>query len=102
MGSFLYYIIDAILGLLAIAIIASVILSWLIAFNVINTRHPIVGQIGHFLDAVTRPMLGPLQKVIPPLGAVDLTPLIALIIIQGIRSYLLPWVFHPIIAALGG
>ena len=102
MGSFIYYIIDAILGLLAFAIIASVILSWLIAFNVINTRHPIVGQIAHFLDAVTRPVLWPLQKVIPPLGAVDLTPLIALIIIQGIRSYLLPWVFQPIIAALGG
>ena len=102
MGSFLYYIIDAILGLLAVAIIASVILSWLIAFNVINTRHPIVGQIERFLDAVTRPVLWPLQKVIPPLGAVDLTPLIALIIIQGIRSYLLPWIFHPIVAALGG
>ena len=91
MGQFLYYIIDAILGLLAIAIIASAILSWLIAFNVINTRHPIVGQIARFLDAVTRPILRPLQKVIPPLGAVDLTPLIALIIIQGVRGYLLPW-----------
>ncbi len=102
MGQFLYYIIDAILGLLAIAIIASAILSWLIAFNVINTRHPIVGQIARFLDAVTRPILRPLQKVIPPLGAVDLTPLIALIIIQGVRGYLLPWIFHPIVAALGG
>ena len=102
MGQFLYYVIDGVLGLLAIAIIASAILSWLIAFNVINTRHPIVGQIERFLWAVTRPVLWPLQKVIPPLGAVDITPLVALLLIQGVRSYLLPWIFRPIVAALGG
>jgi YggT family protein len=102
MGMFLYQIVDGILGLLAIAIIASAILSWLIAFNVINTRHPIVHQIERFLWVVTRPVLWPFQRFIPPLGAVDITPLIALLVIQAARSYLLPWLFGPIVRVLGG
>ncbi|MEI9966009.1 MAG: YggT family protein [Caulobacteraceae bacterium] len=102
MGLFLYKIIDGLLGLLSIAIIAAAVMSWLIAFNVMNDRHPIVRQIERFLWAVTRPVLWPLQKVIPPLGTVDVTPIIALLIIQAARSYLLPWLFRPIVGVLGG
>ncbi len=102
MGRFLYAVTGGILDLLSIAIIASAVLSWLIAFNVINTRHPMVGQINRFLWAVTRPLLWPLQRVIPPLGSVDVTPIIALLILSAARNYLLPWVFAPIIGALGG
>ena len=103
MGRFLYSITDGLLGLLVIAIFASVILSWLVHFNVINYRHPIVRQIEGFLQVVTRPVLWPIQKVIPPLGGgIDISPIIAFLIIQAARSYLLPWIFSPIIAALGG
>ena len=100
MASFLYYILDAILGLLIWAIIINAILSWLVAFDVINLRNRIAYQIAHFLDAVTRPVLRPLQKIIPPIGGVDITPIIVLLIIQGIRQYLLPLAFGPIIAVL--
>jgi len=102
MAGFLYMIIDGLLGLLSIAIIAAAVMSWLVAFNVMNDRHPVVRQIERFLWAVTRPVLWPLQKVIPPLGSVDVTPIVALLIIQAARSYLLPWLFAPLAAALGG
>jgi len=100
MGSFLYFIVDALLGLLVIAIIISAILSWLVAFDVINLRNRMVYNIAHFLDAVTRPVLRPVQKIIPPIGGVDISPIIVLLIIQGIRQYLLPLAFGPVIAVL--
>ena len=100
MGSFLYYIVDGLLGLFVVAVIISAVLSWLVAFDVINLRNRAVYSIAHFLDAVTRPVLRPVQKIIPPLGGVDISPIIVLLIIQGIRQYLLPLAFGPIIAVL--
>jgi YggT family protein len=87
---FLYFVIDGLLGLLVLAIIISAILSWLVAFDVINLRNRFVYNIAHFLEAVTRPILAPVQKIIPPLGGVDISPIIVLLVIQAFRSYLLP------------
>ena len=100
MGSFLYFIIDGLLGLLVVAIIISAILSWLVAFDVINLRNPAVYSVARFLDAVTRPILRPVQKIIPAIGGVDISPIIVLLVIQGIRQYLLPLAFGPIISLL--
>jgi YggT family protein len=91
---FLYAIIDGLLGLLVIAIIISAVLSWLVAFDVINLRNRFVYNVAHFLDAVTRPVLRPVQKVIPPIGGVDISPIIVLLVIQAFRSYLLPLVLQ--------
>lgn len=101
MGSFLLFIVDALLNLLVIAIIISAILSWLVAFDVINLRNPMVYNVARFLDAVTRPILRPFQKIIPAIGGVDISPIIVLLILQGIRIYLLPLAFGPIIRVLG-
>ena len=87
---FLYFILDGLLGLLVVAIIISAILSWLVAFDVINLRNPMVYNVARFLDAVTRPILRPVQKIIPAIGGVDISPIIVLLVIQGIRIYLLP------------
>lgn len=87
---FLYFIIDGLLGLLVIAIIISAILSWLVAFDVINLRNQFVYNTARFLDAVTAPLLRPVQKVIPAIGGVDISPIIVLLVIQAFRSYLLP------------
>jgi YggT family protein len=89
---FLYFVLDGLLGLLVLAIIISAILSWLVAFDVINLRNRFVYNIAHFLDAVTRPILRPVQRIIPPLGGVDISPIIVLLLIQGFRSYILPQV----------
>lgn len=88
--NFVFFILDAILGLLIFAMIASAILSWLVAFDVINLRNAFVYNVARFLDAVTRPILAPFQKIIPPLGGVDITPIIAILVISGIQRFLLP------------
>jgi len=89
-AGFIYFIVDQLFFLLWLAIIVSAILSWLFAFDVINYRNRFVGQLANFLDSVVTPVLAPLRRFIPPLGGMDITPIIALLIISGIRTYLLP------------
>lgn len=101
MGSFLFFVVNGLLNLLVLAIIVSAVMSWLVAFDVINLRNQFVYQLSRFLDAVTRPLLRPVQKVIPALGGVDISPIIVLLVIQGARIYLLPLIFAPIIRAIG-
>ncbi|MNV25157.1 YGGT family protein [compost metagenome] len=95
---FIFFILGALLQLLLFAIIANAILSWLFAFDVINYRNRFVAQVAEFLDRFTSPVLAPLRRFIPPLGGMDLTPIVALLIIQGVQGYLLP-PLH--VAALG-
>ncbi len=99
---FISYIGDAILGLLILAIVANAILSWLVAFDVVNLRNRFVYQFSRLLDAVTAPILRPLQKIIPSLGGIDITPLIALIILQGVRVYLWSGLINYLIRIAGG
>jgi YggT family protein len=87
---FVFYIINALLGLLVWAIIISAILSWLVAFDVINLRNRFVYSVSRFLDAVTRPVLAPFQRIIPTLGGVDISPIIAILVIGGVQRYILP------------
>ena len=101
MGGFLEHIIEALLQLMVLAIIISAVLSWLVAFDVINLRHPVARQIVIFLDAVTRPILRPIQRIIPPLGGFDISPIIAIIILQAAEQYLVPWIFGFVRPVLG-
>jgi YggT family protein len=101
MGGFLEYIVEALLQLMVLAIIISAVLSWLVAFDVINLRHPVARQIVVFLDAVTRPVLRPIQAIIPPLGGFDISPVIAIIILQGAEQYLVPWLFGMLRPVIG-
>jgi len=87
---FVFFILGSLLGLLRLAIIVSAILSWLFAFDVINHRNRFVNQLADVLDRIVSPVLAPLRKVIPPLGGVDVTPIIALLLITGVMNYLLP------------
>ncbi|MEM1020144.1 MAG: YggT family protein [Pseudomonadota bacterium] len=73
---------DTLLMLYAWAIIISAIISWLIAFNVINTRNQFVYAVTDILHRITAPVLRPLQRIIPDLGGVDISPLILYLIIQ--------------------
>ncbi len=93
MGSFLNFIFDNLLRLLVYVIVANAILSWLVAFDVVNLRNRVVANIAHFLDAVCRPVLAPFRRFIPSLGGVDITPVIALLVIDGARIYILPRIF---------
>ena len=97
----LFQLIRVVLGLLVWAIIISAILSWLVAFDVINLRNRFVANVAHFLDAVTRPILRPIQRIIPPLGGVDISPIIAILVLQGVNRYLLPWLAQPLYRLIG-
>ena len=101
MGSFLYYVVDSLLGLLILVLLISAVLSWLIVFDVVNTRNRFVGAVHRFTEAVTRPVLAPFRRFIPPLGGVDVSFIVAFLVLQGARTYLLPLVFRPLIAAVG-
>lgn len=101
MGSFLLFVVSGVLTLLIWAIIINAVMSWLVAFDVINLRNQFVYNVSRALDAVTRPVLAPFQRFIPPLGGVDITPIIALLVIQGAQIYLLPLLFRPLIAMMG-
>ena len=87
---FLLFIVRALLNALVWAIIISAVLSWLVAFDVINLRNQFVYNIARFMDAVTRPVLRPVQKVIPAIGGVDISPVIVIIVIQAALIYLIP------------
>ncbi len=77
MGSFLF-IFNAAVDIVFFIVIAHVILSWLVAFEVVNTRQPIVSQIGRTLYQLTEPMLRPIRKVLPDMGGIDLSPIVLL------------------------
>jgi YggT family protein len=62
-------------------IVASVVASWLVAFGVVNTRNHIVYRVLDILNRATEPLLRPLRRLIPPMGGLDLSPMIALLII---------------------
>ena len=102
MGLFLFQVLSGLISLAEFLIIAAAILSWLVAFGVLNMRNPTVARILGGLDAVTRPLLAPFRRFIPAIGGIDVTPIIALIVLEAVRTALLPWLFRPIIGVLGG
>jgi YggT family protein len=78
-------------------IIASVVLSWLLAFNVVNYQSQVVRSIHEFLYRATEPALKPIRNILPNLGPIDLSPFVLLLIIiflkQIIFRYIYPNVF---------
>jgi YggT family protein len=77
----LLQIADLLLGVLRWIIIIQAIMSWLVAFNVINTYNDFVRQLLFALDKITEPIYRPIRKVMPDFGQLDLSPLVALLLI---------------------
>jgi YggT family protein len=73
-------------------IIIAVIVSWLIAFNVINTRHQAVGVITDMLYRLTEPVFRPIRNLMPNFGGLDLSPLIVLLIIYVLQRWLADYI----------
>ena len=84
----LFQTIDLALNLYTWVLIASAIFSWLYAFNVINSSNQFVNSVGMFLYNVTEPLLRPIRRVLPNLGGIDISPIILLLIIFFIRSFM--------------
>ena len=88
----LLWLIDTIITLYIWLLIASAILSWLVAFNVVNSRNPIVANIGEFLYRITEPALRPIRAILPNLGGIDISPVILIILLLFLQR-LIYWLY---------
>jgi YggT family protein len=82
--------ISYVLTLYLYVVIAMAILSWLIAFNVVNTRNQVVHMIAELLYRLTEPALRPIRSFLPNFGGIDISPVILFLIIIFIQSVILP------------
>ena len=78
-------------------VIAAVILSWLVAFNVINTRNPFVAAVAEFLYRITEPVLRPIRNLMPHLGGIDISPIILFLIIILIQRVIVYYIYPNVI-----
>jgi len=86
-------IISLIITLLIWIIVIQAILSWLVAFNVINTYNGFVRQLLYGLHRITEPLLRPIRRILPDLGGLDFSPMVLILILIALRDYLIPGIF---------
>src|ERR1700689_2258042 len=79
---------DAVLSLYISVIVIGAILSWLVAFGVINMHNRFVQMMSDFIYRATEPVLRPLRRILPPMGGLDLSPLVLILIIIFLQSFL--------------
>ncbi len=84
----LFILLSQIITLYVWLVIASAVLSWLVAFNVVNTQNRFVYAIGDFLHKVTEPALRPIRNIMPNLGGVDISPIILILGLYFLRNLL--------------
>jgi YggT family protein len=83
------WLINNIFNLVWWLILASVVLSWLFAFNIVNVNNPTVRQISYGLSRLTEPLLAPIRRILPQMGGLDLSPIILLILLEFLRQLLI-------------
>jgi YggT family protein len=98
---FLYVVVHYLIQAVVWLVVASVIASWLVAFDVINMRNRLANQTVRFLDAITRPILRPIRRIIPPLGGIDISPAILIILLMAIDQVLLPAALSALVSHVG-
>ena len=79
------FVFNTVIDLYLFVIIAAVVVSWLIAFGVLNTYNPLARSLVHMLDALTEPVFRRVRRIIPPLGGLDLSPLIVFILLEALQ-----------------
>jgi YggT family protein len=77
-------------------IVVQAIMSWLIAFNVINTYNDAVRTVWDALKVMTEPLYRPIRRVLPDFGALDLSPLVVLLILYILSSIVIPRLYQPV------
>ena len=101
MGYAIAWLVNTIIGLVIFLVIAQAILSWLIAFNVLNVRNRFVRQVAGGLERLTDPLLRPLRRFIPNLGGIDITPVILILALQFLQILFNRSVAPALVGALG-
>ncbi|SMX31898.1 YggT family protein [Maliponia aquimaris] len=84
----LFQILNMILSIVVFVIVAHVIMSWLINFQVLNLRQPLVAQIWHGLNRLLDPLYSRIRRLLPAMGGLDLAPLVALIGVYALQIIL--------------
>jgi YggT family protein len=84
----LFQILDLLLQVMMWIIVAQAILSWLVAFNVINTSNHFVRSLLHALDRMTSPIYRPIRRILPDFGGLDFSPMVVLLLIYVLRILL--------------
>ncbi|OYX20876.1 MAG: YggT family protein [Rhodobacterales bacterium 32-66-9] len=84
----LYQILTLILDIVVFIILAHVIMSWLINFQVLNIRQPLVSQIWYGLNRMLEPLYAPVRRLLPAMGGLDLAPLVVLIAVYALQIIL--------------
>ena len=82
------YVLIQIIGLYRYLLLAYVIVSWLIAFNVVNTRNQVVAAVADFLYKISEPVLGPIRRRLPNFGGLDISPILVFFLLLLIELYL--------------
>lgn len=65
-----------------------IVMSWLISFNVINTRNQFVAGLWRVINAITEPILRPIRRILPPTGGFDLSPIVVFVIIFFLQQWI--------------
>jgi len=79
------FLFDSLIGLVILVVIVNAIISWLVAFDIVNLRNPAMYRVVRTLDAVTEPLLRPIRRILPSLGGMDLSPIILLLLLQATK-----------------
>ncbi len=84
----IFQVLDLLLRVLTWVIIIQAILSWLVAFNVINTYNDFLRQLLGALDRITEPLYRPIRRILPDFGGIDFSPIVVLLLIYVLRILL--------------
>ncbi|GAB4131465.1 MAG: YggT family protein [Rhodothalassiaceae bacterium] len=84
----LIMLIDSVLAIFSTIVIVWAIMSWLVAFNVINTHNRFVAIVMDFLYRITEPPLRPIRRILPDFGGIDISPIVLLLLILFLRNLL--------------
>ena len=89
----LFEVIEIVLNLYIWVLIVGAVMSWLVAFGVINMHNRFVQMVSEFIHRVTEPLLRPIRRILPPMGGLDLSPLVLILLIIFTQSFLRNLVF---------
>ena len=88
-------LINTVIWLYTIVLIVHVVLSWLTAFNVVNTRHPFVNGLGQITYRLCEPVLSKIRRFLPSLGGLDLSPIVLILLLQFGNNLINEYILYP-------
>ena len=91
----LAHLINAVVNIYIFILIVQVVMSWLIAFNVVNTRNRFVFMVADVTYKLTEPALRPIRRILPNFGGIDVSPIILILLLYFIRDLLFEYVLVP-------